>query len=78
MRAMFKGHKCNVYDADFSPNGLSLVSASYDHSVRIWNIRDGSSKILPVTDSVEFFTPVVFNPDGRYVAAGNHDDSLWI
>ena len=78
MRATLKGHKLAVYSVTFSPNGHSLVSASADESVRTWNIRDGSSKVLPVTGSPDHFMSVVFSPDGRYVAAGNRDNSLWI
>ena len=75
---MLKGHNSIVYDVAFSPNGRSLVSASFDYSVRIWNIRDGSSKVLPATGSHRSFISVVFSPDGRYIAAGNYDNSLWI
>ena len=78
MRVMLKGHKHLIYDVAFSPNGRSIVSASYDCSVRIWNIRDGSSKILPVTGTCDYFLPVVFSPNGRHIAAGNSDMSLWI
>ena len=75
---MLKGHEYLIYYVAFSPNGRSLVSASYDSSVRIWNTRDGSSKVLPVTGSPDYFLSVVFSPDGRYIAAGNSDNSLWI
>ena len=78
MRAMLKGHKEPVCNIAFSPNGRSLVSASYDCSVRMWNIRDGASKILPVTGSPSYFMSAVFSPDGQYVAAGNSDSSLCI
>ena len=61
-----------------SPSGRSLVSASFDRSVRKWNIRDGSSKVLPVIGSPGIFTSVAFSPDGWYVAVGNYDESLWI
>ena len=78
MRAMLKGHKHAITGIAFSPNGRSLVSASLDRSVWIWNIRDGSSKVLPVTGSPRYFYSVAFSPGGWYVAAGNSDKSLWI
>lgn len=78
MGAMLKGHKYIVQEVAFSPDGRSLVSASADRSVRIWRLRDGSSKVLPVIGSPRAFTSVAFSPDGRYIGAGNFDRSLWI
>ena len=77
MRAMFK-HRGEVNSVAFSRDGRSLVAASDDRSVRVWNIRDGSSKKLPVADDPGYFLSVVFSPDGRYIAAGDTEHSLWI
>ena len=78
MRAMLKRHMDEVNSISFSPDGRSLVSGSDDCSVRIWNIRDGSSKKLPVTPAAGLFLSVVFSPDGRYIAAGDTGQSVWI
>ena len=78
MRAMFKRHTDEVTSISFSPDGRSIVSGSRDCSVCIWNIRDGSSKELPVTDDAAFFFSVVFSPDGQYIAAGDTRGSLSI
>ena len=59
----------------FSPNGRSLVSGSDDHSVRVWNLRDGLSKVMPVAGTI---SSVAFSPDGWYIAGGNFNGSLWI
>ena len=75
---MFKRHGGTVYSTIFSPDGRSLASGSGDCSVRVWNIRDGSSKELPATKDASFFVSVVFSPDGRYIAAGDLRNSLWI
>ena len=34
-----KGHKADVVDLMFSPDGKTLVSASWDRTARLWNVR---------------------------------------
>ena len=75
---MFKGHTDTIKGIAFSPNGRSLISGSDDESVRIWMLRDGSSKLMPVTGKTSFFNCVAFSPDGRYIAGGDLHNSLWV
>ena len=78
MRATFNKNPGVISGIAFLPNLRSLVSGSHDESVRIWNLRDGSSKIMPVTGRTSYFLSVAFSPDGRYIAGGNLNFSLWI
>ena len=75
---MFKKHTNAIRGIAFPPNVRSLVSGSNDESVRIWNLRDGSSKIMPVTGITSYFLSVAFSPDGSYIAGGDLNGSLWI
>ena len=34
----FKGHQEVVYDAKFLPNGKSLVTASFDQTLKLWDV----------------------------------------
>ena len=70
VRQLLKSHTRDINRLAFSPNGRFLVSASFDHSVRLWSIRDGSSKRA---SSGDYFGSTAFHPSGRYFAAGNFD-----
>lgn len=37
-----KGHRDGVFCIGFSPDGKLLVSGSSDHSIKIWNVADGT------------------------------------
>jgi WD40 repeat protein len=35
----FTGHKGNVSDVDFSPDGKYMLTGSFDNTARLWEIR---------------------------------------
>lgn len=39
-----EGHTNRVFSAAFSPDGERIVSASSDHTVRIWNTLSGKEE----------------------------------
>jgi WD40 repeat protein len=72
-----KGHSSLVTDAEYSPNGLDLVTVSVDHDGRIWNVRSGHLLRTLVAHSL----PVHFgsySPDGHWiVTASGLTAGLW-
>jgi WD40 repeat protein len=54
----------------FSPNGSSLVTGSYDTSVRIWNLTT-DSLASTLTGHLELVNDVAFSPDGNLIASSS-------
>ena len=80
---MFDGHQQEVYTLDFSLDGRLIVSGSGDKTVRIWDMIDGTSKVLTINDgdppnNDHGVTSVAISPNGRYVAAGSLDSVVRI
>ncbi|MGW5866260.1 nSTAND1 domain-containing NTPase [Streptomyces sp. NPDC055239] len=76
------GHKGAVYLTSFSPNGRILATASYDRTVRLWDVSDPSrAKPLgkPLTGHTSWVSSAVFSPDGDTLATASDDGTvrLW-
>ena len=67
----FQGHTSEVNSVVFSPDGRLVVSGADDCTTRIWDLMDGSSKVLATAAGAEVMS-VAISSDGRLVAAGNY------
>jgi WD40 repeat protein len=72
------GHTAEVTSVAFSRDGTILASASFDHTVRLWNPAKQEPIGQPLQGSNGLST-VALSPDGRIVAAGGYDQTvqLW-
>ncbi|MGW3493341.1 nSTAND1 domain-containing NTPase [Streptomyces sp. NPDC001020] len=76
------GHTGAVYLTSFSPDGRILATASYDRTVRLWNVSDPTRpKLLgkPLTAHTSWVSSAVFSPDGHTLASASDDGTvrLW-
>ncbi|MBD2025869.1 AAA-like domain-containing protein [Leptolyngbya sp. FACHB-711] len=78
-----KGHSNTIFSLSFSPDGQQLASASADSTVRLWNLSNGSNRVLlpcavancPGFTQRDYLT-VRFSPDGKLIAAGDIEGQL--
>jgi hypothetical protein len=67
-----RGHTDQVRAVAFSPDGRTLASASYDETIRVWNLADGSSRELRGHTCRVY--AVAFSPDGRTLTSWSGDN----
>ncbi|MER5431030.1 AAA family ATPase [Streptomyces sp. NPDC002588] len=73
------GHTGAVYLTSFSPDGRTLATASYDRTVRLWNVADPSRPRplgKPLTGHGSWVSTAVFSPDGKVLASAGDDGTI--
>lgn len=82
----FKSHQQEIYTVKWSPTGqgsrnptkrLLLATASFDGSVRLWNVQNGTC-IRVLSRHKDSVYSVSFSPSGEYLASGSLAGQLYI
>ncbi len=68
------GHRAYVTDLSVSPDGRTLATSSEDATLRLWNLSDGTSRVL-FQEKEDPITGVAFSPDGSQLAVASGDDT---
>lgn len=72
LRATMSGHRELVRGLAFSPSGKQLATASFDDTVRIWDVRDGRE----LRRIVAAGNAVTFTPDGGSLVVGRDHETV--
>uniref|UniRef100_A0A0C3TKW7 Anaphase-promoting complex subunit 4 WD40 domain-containing protein n=1 Tax=Guillardia theta (strain CCMP2712) TaxID=905079 RepID=A0A0C3TKW7_GUITC len=69
---VLRGHSEWVYSLSFSPSGELLVSASFDGSLRVWDVSNGKCVRVMRAGGINFLA-CSFDPLGTFIAAASSD-----
>jgi hypothetical protein len=73
------GHAEQVNAAVFSPDGQHLVTASADHTARLWQLADSKWTSIVLSGHDAAINSAAFSPDGRRLVtvSDDHNARLW-
>ena len=74
----FVGHASSVNALAFGPRGESLVSASSDGTVRLWNARNKAAPPVVLSGHESWVWSVAFAPDGEHLVSGGADRTVHV
>lgn len=72
LRHFLRGHDEVIHRLAWCPNGSRLASSSYDGTIRIWSLEDGTC-LTVLNGHVGHVFSVSWSPDGLKLASGGED-----
>jgi serine/threonine protein kinase len=74
---IFTGHLASVNAIAWSPDGKSIVSASDDTFVQIFDVQTGHRSVI-YSGHTEEVAAVGWSPDGKFIASGGQDKTVQV
>jgi WD40 repeat protein len=71
------GHTGTITYAGYSSDGTKILTASADHTARLWDARTGS-QLTPPLQHDDAVISAAFSPDGKHVATGSSESEVRI
>ncbi len=69
-----QGHTC-VFSVCVSPDGRSIVSGSFDKTLKVWDVSSGAC-VRTLQGHTHVVTTVCMSPDGRSIVSGSADKTI--
>jgi WD40 repeat protein len=76
--AVLAGHVGPLHRAEYSPDGMQIVTASFDGTARVWNARTGI-EVMTLSGHTGGVFSATYSPDGARIvtASGDHTARVW-
>ncbi len=71
----FVGHASAVYSIAYSPDGKEVVTASFDKTARVWDVRSGK-QVTMLSGHRMLVRTAEFSPDGNNILTASDDGSV--
>lgn len=71
------GHFKDIFTVEFSPDGKSVITASKDNTVRVWDVACGKCTTV-ITGGSDYHTSASYSPDGKNIALASRDNFIHI
>ena len=72
-----QGHSNWVYSVSISADGSTIVSGSYDNTIKIWSMK-GGSLLRTLEGHSSYVMSVSISPDGSTIVSGSDDNTIRI
>ncbi|KAH7345556.1 WD40-repeat-containing domain protein [Rhizoctonia solani] len=75
-RIIHECHKDGITSVVFSPDGESIISSSFDQTIRICDTHNPPSIGEPLKGHTDFVRSVSYSPHGDFIASGSDDQTI--
>uniref|UniRef100_A0A7S2VDU6 Sof1-like protein domain-containing protein n=1 Tax=Entomoneis paludosa TaxID=265537 RepID=A0A7S2VDU6_9STRA len=73
---IYKGHTSAVLSLAWAPTGREFVTGSYDKTVRIFSLKEGTAREVYHTKRMQRVHTVQYTADNKFIITGSDDSNL--
>jgi WD40 repeat protein len=73
-----KAHVSRITDLQYSPDDNLLATASYDGTIKIWNVNNLNERPVTIKGHEAWVLSLAFNRDGRYLVTGDNAEKIFV